>query len=31
MFAFIDTKWPKAFMGVTTLQAIICLAFEACV
>ncbi len=26
---FIKTKWSAAFMGVTTLQAIICLVFEA--
>ena len=29
MFEFIATKWPKAFMGVATVQAAICLAFEA--
>lgn len=25
---FLKSKWPAAFMGETTLQAIICLAFE---
>ncbi len=26
---FVATKWPRAFMITVTLQAIICLAFEA--
>lgn len=28
-FEFLKRKWPAAFMGVTALQAIICLGFEA--
>jgi hypothetical protein len=26
---FIATKWPKAFMATASIQAAICLAFEA--
>jgi hypothetical protein len=29
MFSFLDGKWPKAFMAIATIQAIIGLAFEA--
>lgn len=30
-FAFVKSKWPAMFMAVTFLQAVVCLAFEACV
>lgn len=26
---FISTKWPRVFFGLVSLQAILCLAFEA--